>query len=514
MRPQLLATTLALTALTTLVAASVGAEAARPEQANKMLLIGIDGGEWSVIEQLWAEGQLPALKSIADRGVTEKLGTEYGQSPVIWNTIATGQRPEVHGITGFTVATPEGDAPVSSTMRKVPALWNLASDAQYDVAALGWWGAWPAEPVNGVNITERCHTDLDDIAFPASLQADIRSNLDAIDEKFGARFPGTSNNAPEDRVLSWYAPQIAADAPDFMMLYLHGTDPNSHKYWKYYRPGDFAPGTVPEDEQRQYARKITKAYISVDKVIGQVLDKAGADETNVVVVSDHGFHALDTPIVKVPLDMDKLLEALGVDYAVNYGTAMNERHKRVRILVAGRDAKGKVAMGDREARVEELSARLSALTYTSGKPVFDVRPPAPRELERGADLTADVLSDGFSKTLMDGDRALEGMVEVSGGHTGHPPGLFLAAGPDIDPKGSAKGINIHDIAPTVAYGMGLPVPADSAGRAYLELFTADFQSRMPMRSVPSWGTRSAGSTTSSSEDEDMLESLRALGYIE
>lgn len=515
MRSKLLATALALTALGALTAESF---AARPAETNKMLLIGIDGGEWSVLEQLWSEGQLPALKDIADRGVTAKLGTQYGQSPVIWNTIATGQKPEVHGITGFAVATDDGDVPVSSTMRKVPALWNVASDAQYDVATLGWWGAWPAEPVNGVNITERCHTDLDESAYPASLQAEIQGNLAAIDAKFKSWFPGDSNNAPEDRVLAWYAPKIAGDSPDFMMLYLHGTDPNSHKYWKYYRPGDFANQDITEDDQRKYAKKITRAYISVDKVIGQVMAEAGADKTNVIIVSDHGFHSLDQPIIKVPIDMEALLPKLGADYAVNYGTKKNERHKRLRIQVAGRDAKGKVPMEDLDAKVEELSKRLSAMTYTSGKPVFDVREPTERERERGADLAADVLFEGYSKVLMDGDTKIEGVVggivEVSGGHTGHPPGLFMAAGPDIDPKGSAKGIDIHDIAPTVAYGMGLPVATDSAGRAFLEIYSADFQTRSPMRTVPTYGLRDAAGTTSSTEDGDMLENLRALGYIE
>jgi len=60
-------------------------------------VIGIDGGEWRVIRQLWKSGELPNLRSIADRGTTATLATAYNASPVIWTTIATGVTP--HGTT-------------------------------------------------------------------------------------------------------------------------------------------------------------------------------------------------------------------------------------------------------------------------------------------------------------------------------------------------------------------------------------------------------------------------------
>ena len=114
-----------------------------------LIVIGVDGGEWKVIRRLWAEGKLPHFKAIADRGITATLHTAYNSSPVIWTTIATGVIPEVHGITDFVVPTPRGDVPVSSAVRKVPALWNMLSRAGRRVAVLGWWASWPAEPVNG-----------------------------------------------------------------------------------------------------------------------------------------------------------------------------------------------------------------------------------------------------------------------------------------------------------------------------------------------------------------------------
>jgi len=117
---------------------------------HPVVVVGVDGADWRLIERLWAEGRLPNLRSIADRGVSAPIETFHKESPVIWTSIATGVYPEIHGITGFAVRTEQGDRPVTSTVRKVPAIWNMASATGLRVAVLGWWGTWPAEEINGV----------------------------------------------------------------------------------------------------------------------------------------------------------------------------------------------------------------------------------------------------------------------------------------------------------------------------------------------------------------------------
>src|SRR5579872_2798245 len=130
-----------------------------PARRPPLIVVGIDGGEWKVIHRLWDEGKLPNLKKIADRGVATTLHTAYNSSPVIWTTIATGVVPAVHGITDFVVPTSRGDVPISSDVRKVPALWNMLSRTGKRVAVLNWWGSWPAEDVNGVVLSDRALTN-------------------------------------------------------------------------------------------------------------------------------------------------------------------------------------------------------------------------------------------------------------------------------------------------------------------------------------------------------------------
>ena len=144
-----------------------------PGRRPPLIVIGIDGGEWKVIHRLWAEGKLPHLKRISEQGVATTLHTAYNSSPVIWTTIATGVAPEVHGITDFVVPTPRGDVPVSSAVRKVPALWNMLSRAGRRVAVLGWWASWPAEKVDGVVLSDRALLDLDGARLARLLPAAI-----------------------------------------------------------------------------------------------------------------------------------------------------------------------------------------------------------------------------------------------------------------------------------------------------------------------------------------------------
>lgn len=106
-------------------------------------------------------------------------------------------------------------------------------------------------------------------------------------------------------------------------------------------------------------------------------------------------------------------------------------------------------------------------------------------------------------------------MEHSGGHGWLPPGVFVAAGPDIDPKANLAGIRIHDITPTVLYGMGLPVAQDFNGKAHEQLYTASFRAAHPKQSIASYGKAGSGQATQSKQtDEEMLEQLRALGYIQ
>ena len=96
--------------------------------AKKVLLIGWDAADWKIANPLVDSGLMPTLDGMISDGVMGNIATlQPILSPMLWNSIATGKRPHKHGIHGFMEPDPHtgGVRPVSSTSRKVKAIWNI-----------------------------------------------------------------------------------------------------------------------------------------------------------------------------------------------------------------------------------------------------------------------------------------------------------------------------------------------------------------------------------------------------
>src|SRR3954470_14955637 len=124
--------------------------------AKKVLLIGWDAADWKIINPLLDQGHMPALEQLINRGVMGNLATLRPiLSPMLWNSIATGKRPDKHGILGFVEPDPSTGfiRSVSSTSRKVKALWNICTQSGMRSHVLGWFAGHPAEPINGISVS-------------------------------------------------------------------------------------------------------------------------------------------------------------------------------------------------------------------------------------------------------------------------------------------------------------------------------------------------------------------------
>lgn len=510
---------LAVAAALLLVGLAGSAAAADAGAAHPFVIVGVDGMEWSVVEKLQAEGKMPNLAALRARGVSTKLATDYGAaSPVVWTTVATGVDKDDHGITGFSVTTPTGTVPVSSTLRKVPAIWNMASGQGKRALVLGWWGSWPAEPIKGVVVTDRAVRPIADRVSPAEFEPLFANELKlAMADR--AQFPKDEDAGAEDRMVAWFFERYAPRNFDLSIGYFHGIDLVSHKYWKFWEPGPF-PASDPKD-LAQHQDKVPGKYRAVDGAIGRIVKAAPAD-ANVLVISDHGFGPLEEEYVKISMDLDAVLQAVGM--LKRYGAGVDLAGSKVYTSDAAffmmektvRFGAG-IAEGDRPSVREELAKQLARVTYEKGGPVFSLRDAKPYERTRG-DFVVQVGNGGVSKTLLLDGKPIAGavkeIVEHSGGHAWLPPGVLVAAGPDIDPKADLTGIRIHDITPTVLYGMKLPVAEDFDGKVRTALYTEAFRAANPMRTIPSYGAKDGGKASASEVDTEMLEQLRSLGYIQ
>ena len=432
-----------------------------------VLVIAVDGLEWDVLLPLLHAGRLPALAALMERGTAGLLETiEPTLSPVVWTSIATGKRPEQHGILGFAKppATPDGKPALYSNLdRRTKAVWNVASEWQKRVGVVGWWMTYPADPVRGVLVAQTNTTDQLDIAkgrkiwkgglvsgvpgqvFPPERQAAALATLDRVDRELPAltasifgRFQhphsalGTNlwsncqwSFRADETYLRIALDLLALERFDLFLLYLGGPDVVGHRFWRYRDPALYRYPPEP-GEVADFHNVIDDYYLWIDRAVGQLVAAAGP-RARVVIVSDHGMR---------PVNLDKRFDP------------------------------------------DDPPVDVTSAHHLDGPP--------------GVIIAAgtDIRHEPLPRTIRDLQRA------------------------DLRTRAS-----VLDVAPTLLELLDVPVGADFAGHVAESLIEPAFLAAHPVRTVPTHDTpewleqhrRLAGADPG---DEERIRQLRALGYVQ
>ncbi len=284
---------------------------------RKVLLIGWDGADWKIINKLMEEGIMPSMNYLVNNGVMGNLATlDPPFSPMLWTSISTGMRPDKHGILGFSEPIPEtiGVRPVSSTSRKVKAIWNILTQKGYKTHSVGWWPSHPAEPINGIMVSNHFQKMNDNKPTPllvgavhppelTGLFAHLRIHPSELTQEHLLPFvpKAAKIDQDKDKRLFHIAKNIAESSSihaattwiaenqewDFLAMYLDTIDHFSHGFMNFHPPK--MQGT-PDEMFELYKDVITAAYRYHDMMLGRLLQLAGKD-TTIILVSDHGFHS-------------------------------------------------------------------------------------------------------------------------------------------------------------------------------------------------------------------------------
>jgi tetratricopeptide (TPR) repeat protein len=312
----------------------IGAAAASDRRgrplAAPVVLIGLDGADWLVIEPLLASGKLPNLERLVRSGSRASLRSAPPLlSPLLWTSIATGVPPDRHGVVDFTVYDPvtKDRAPISSRARRAPALWNILTAYGLSSVWLGWWATWPAEPVAGMLVSDRVayslfaaggEEGLDGKVYPPEIWPEARARRTLASQvpwqelrRFAALSPsdlaGLEKRSPprsgeEFRDRLDHLRQVVASTrtyaeqarwarqrlrPDLLAVYFQGIDEVSHRFMHYAPP---ARMKVPPAEARRFGGTVEAFYREQDRLLGPLVTaRPGETPPVVMVVSDHGF---------------------------------------------------------------------------------------------------------------------------------------------------------------------------------------------------------------------------------
>lgn len=261
---------------------------------------------------------MPNLARLIAEGLRGNIATLYPVlSPMLWTSIATGKRAYKHGIHGFSEPLPDGSGvqPITLLSRRTKAVWNILNQTGHRSLVVGWWPSHPAEPINGVMVSN--HFDRPagtpdqrpslprGTIHPAALTeslADLRVNplemtgdfirmfvpdYDKVDQSKDKRLHTLGKIIAETMSIHAVATELLETQEwDFAGIYYSGLDHFGHAFMSYHPP---RLPHVSEPDFEIYQHVIANAYRYHDAMLGMLLNFADAN-TTVILMSDHGFH--------------------------------------------------------------------------------------------------------------------------------------------------------------------------------------------------------------------------------
>jgi predicted AlkP superfamily phosphohydrolase/phosphomutase len=159
----------------------------RPPRFKRVVILGLDGLDHGLTEQLLGEGKLPHLAALRDQGGFWPLASTLPPiSPVAWSSFQTGVNPGKHNIFDFLIPDPHTYAPKLSSveirpsrrmlrfgplrfpigkadvrlLRKSKPFWRILSDYGIFNCIIRVPITFPPEKLRGVQLSAMCVPDL------------------------------------------------------------------------------------------------------------------------------------------------------------------------------------------------------------------------------------------------------------------------------------------------------------------------------------------------------------------
>ncbi len=570
-------------------------EQTKPTNRNRVLVIGLDGATFDLIDPWIGEGRLPVLAECIRRGTRSRLeSTPLSNSAQAWSSFITGKNPGKHGIYDFfeTRSDSYGVRFLNASFRKGPSLWRLVSDAGMAVGIMNVPITYPPEAVNGLLIPGLDSPGVDgDFAYPKGLMEEVNREVGGYILEAGIW--GHIRQGRPDKALQGLLDMVRTRTAtaeylmerknwDLFVVVYTATDKVQHHFWKYIDP------TRPESRgANPYRDAICQVYQEIDRGLERLLEAAG--DASVIIMSDHGagpssrrtmyinrwlgkegflhyrdsgglagqwgrlkYGALnrlyneikkrlprnlkETLLRLFPSLRDKVDSVLflpGIDWSRTVAYS-RENHPAIFINTKGRETEGQVNPGPQYEKIrKDVMERLRGLRCPdTGKPIVG-KIFVKEQLYRGPEAykAPDIVFQwneflyvhrpsgrrprtDFLETL--DDKALvasENTARPSGIHRDH--GIFVGCGASINRGNTLDKASIYDLAPTVLYLLGLPIPADMDGRVLEEAIQPDFLGQNQVKKGNAFATaeeRPQGFDLD--ETRAIQERLQGLGYID
>ena len=543
--------------------------------ARKLLILGLDGATWNVLDPLMQSGRMPNLARIVAGGTSGILrSTVPPITPAAWTTFLTGRNPGDHGIIDFErydVRTNALSFNTTSALRHVRSIWRILGDKGFRVGSVNVPMTYPPVPVNGFLISGfEAVTTRSAFTHPPDLKERILQRWPDFSFKnkwrrktFGGDRLYAENLADITRSFDQGADVLQFCCDDFgwdvAMIVFKMVDNLQHKIWRYIDPRT----------RDRFARRCAMAedcFAALDRVIGRLTDYARAHDAHVFMMSDHGHGSLEGKAQPNLMLRDwgylalreggaqsrtrtrhsiarlfrkkgkfaagnfSLTDDLAVDFSRTRAAVMHAGMAGfLYINLKGRQETGIVESSDYESLRDELAERFAATTCVdpTGRriKVFDAvhKPEQLYGCSRdGRHWLPDLMLCPTPRLAV--VRKIRGRQPVQwiplhrmeGTH--RPEGIYALYGDGI-PAGQRLDTDIINATPTILAMLGVFVPDDMTGCVVEEIFDPplvyDTEHATPTDPAqPDAANEPAPSVYSADDMAKLTERLADLGYLE
>jgi len=545
--------------------------------SGRVFVIGIDGGDYDLINKWIEEDKLPNFKKIKEAGSSGKLRSTIPPiTGAAWSSFQTGTNPGKHGAFNW-FKRKEGEysaAPVTYNDIAEPTIWQILSKQNKKVGVIGVPVTYPPAEINGFLIPGLLTPEKSDKqSYPADIIDEVREI--APDYKFSPK-EWTRGYDPHDWVnemLDDIDNKVKVTKHfmetrewDMMMVHFMETDQVQHFMWNYL-----------EDDSINW-NPVFDIYKKADEAIGRISEKLNDDDT-LLIMSDHGFGPLrydfhiDTwllregyinfrnnfgtrfkkfffnrgvnkdslypigeylyPIVNkigfinnvLDVASNPLLEQLFLSsHNVDWKNTKAYSHSEIGHIylnVKGREPEGSVEPEDVPKLRQEIIAKLREL-----KNPFTGKKITSQIYEGDKYYHGDKVENAPDIVFLPDDLEIIGkgaydflshkIVNKSRFQTGHHrmDGIMFAKGPDVKVNNSVDA-HIMDLAPTILYNMGLPLLDSMDGMIADGAFKEEFIKNHQVEKISKDELDIDTDKDGGDDDSDgeMKERLKGLGYV-
>jgi predicted AlkP superfamily phosphohydrolase/phosphomutase len=526
---------------------------------KKVLIIGIDSATFDIILPMIEEGKLRHLSSLINCGSRGILkSTIPPVTPPAWVSFMTGKNPGKHGVFDFYVSPSYGYSRTvwNSKYIKAKTIWKILSEVGRKVGVVNLPMTYPAEKINGFIIPGLQYSlnKNGNFSYPPELMEEVEELFGEYRVSYG-NIESLFGNDLDTFLKEWreifevrrrtLLHLIENKKWDVFMAVFYSIDAIQHHFWKFF---DKEHHLYNPALSEKYKDIIPEFYEKIDSVIGELL--ARIDKyTIVIVLSDHGagpekeafyinnwlhengFLAFKKR-VSIPLNKIKTLgkvidprEGLDIPFFINWketrAYAGNHTEQGIYINLKGREQLGIVKPGNEYEEIRNsIIKKLKKLRDPETGNALEMKIYKKEEVYHGPylndapDLFVEIkgLECLVQKEIY--HKSFFGIPNKTSG-THRKNGILILKGKYIKENCYIKNANIVDIAPTILYSLGIPVPEDMDGRVLDEAFTEEYLENNMFTHGPSSSLKvqRGDGIFNEEEAEEIKKSLRNLGYL-